>query len=92
MNESNFLNFLQPYLDGSIGIERFFEANSQKLDSSIQLETQTEYFALVRILYDYSLFMLDQAIFHCKLFFGLVLSISKPIIYFAFVPFKKFLF
>jgi tetratricopeptide (TPR) repeat protein len=60
MNESKFLNFLQPYFEGRIGIERFFEENSQKLESSIQLETQTEYFALARILYDYSLQMLNE--------------------------------
>jgi tetratricopeptide (TPR) repeat protein len=60
MNESKFLNFLEPYFEGRIGIERFFETNSQKLDSSIQLEAQTEYFALARILYDYSLLMLNE--------------------------------
>jgi tetratricopeptide (TPR) repeat protein len=60
MNESKFLNFLQPYFEGRIGIERFFETNSEKLDSSIQLETQTEYFALARILYDYGLLMLSE--------------------------------
>jgi tetratricopeptide (TPR) repeat protein len=60
MNESKFLNFLQPYFEGRIGIERFFEANSEKLDSSTQLETQTEYFALARILYDYGLLMLNE--------------------------------
>jgi tetratricopeptide (TPR) repeat protein len=60
MNESKFLNFLQPYFERRIGIERFFEANSEKLDSSTQLETQTEYFALARILYDYGLLMLNE--------------------------------
>ena len=60
MNESKFLYFLQPYFEGKIGIERFFETNSQKLDSSVRLETQTEYFALARILYDYSLLMLNE--------------------------------
>lgn len=60
MNESKFLNYLQPYFEDRIGIEKFFEANSHKLDSSIQLETQTEYFALARIFYDYSLHMLNE--------------------------------
>jgi tetratricopeptide (TPR) repeat protein len=60
MTDSIFLNFLQPYFDGRIGIEKFFDANSQKLDSNTNLETQTEYFALARILYDYSLLLLNE--------------------------------
>jgi tetratricopeptide (TPR) repeat protein len=60
MNESKFLNFLEPYFEGRIGIESFFEEHSQRLDSSVQLETQTEYFSLARILYDYSLLMLNE--------------------------------
>lgn len=60
MNESPFLNFLQPYFEGRIGIEQFFETNSHNLDSTIRLENEREYFALAIILHDYSLLMLNE--------------------------------
>lgn len=60
MEKTKLLDYLEPYFNGKIGIEKFIDENENYLKSIETVINVDDFFGYTRIYYDYSLFLINE--------------------------------